>query len=175
MVVDATFIKLMDEVKQKKDLKIIFGATVKGTDGPKTDPNAIDWKDPVVRMFKYMQEAGYRVIDLMKRLDKDRSLSVDRGEFKMGLMVGIYILLDNEVKPSERGSFRSYSPYFPIKYVLWIFAKIALLRPFKQVATTCLRGALEKKIARQVALERHHGQKVVGLKLTGPTTEKKTT
>ena len=77
----------MRECQKKRSLTVIFGATVKGTEPPKTDPNAIDWRDPVVRMFKYMQDTGYRVIDLMKRLDKDRSLSVDRQEFKMGLMV----------------------------------------------------------------------------------------
>ena len=77
----------MREFQKKRSFTVIFGATVKGTEPPKTDPNAIDWRDPVVRMFKYMQDTGYRVIDLMKRLDKDRSLSVDRQEFKMGLMV----------------------------------------------------------------------------------------
>ena len=77
----------MDEIKKTKNLTVIFGATVKGAEPPKTDPNALDWRDPVIRMFKFMQDAGYRVIDLMKRLDKDRSLSVDREEFKQGLMV----------------------------------------------------------------------------------------
>ena len=84
----------MEEIKKTRNFSVIFGATVKGTEPPKTDPNALDWRDPVIRMFKFMQDAGYRVIDLMKRLDKDRSLSVDREEFKQGLMVSrIYVIL----------------------------------------------------------------------------------
>lgn len=83
------FLEKWDEIKRKRPvpLRIIFGAVVKATDAPTNDPNAIDWRDPVTRMFKFMQDEGYRVIDLLKKLDKDRSFSVDRQEFKLGLMV----------------------------------------------------------------------------------------
>jgi hypothetical protein len=88
--VRSDFLEKWDEIKRKRDipLRIMFGAVVRSTDAPAKDPNALDWRDPVVRMFKYMQDQGYRVIDLLKRLDKDRSFSVDRQEFKLGLMVG---------------------------------------------------------------------------------------
>ncbi|KAL4229923.1 Leucine Rich repeat [Mactra antiquata] len=88
VVVRTDFLEKWDEIKRKREmpLRIIFGAVVKSTNIPMKDPNGIDWRDPVVRMFKYMQDQGYRVIDLLKRLDKDRSFSVDRQEFKNGLM-----------------------------------------------------------------------------------------
>ena len=83
------FLQKWDELRNKRaaPLRIIFGTVVKSQDIPPKDPNAIDWQDPITRMFKYMQDQGYRVIDLLKKLDKDRSLSVDRDEFKRGLMV----------------------------------------------------------------------------------------
>ena len=87
VVVTDDFLTAMMDMRQRRSIKVIYGATVRGKELAKTDPNSIDWRDPVVRMFKYMQETGYRVIDLMKRLDKDRSLSVDRNEFKKGLTV----------------------------------------------------------------------------------------
>ncbi|XP_053399163.1 leucine-rich repeat-containing protein 74B-like isoform X2 [Mercenaria mercenaria] len=88
IVVRSDFLEKWDEIKRKRaiPLRIMFGAVVRSTDAPTKDPNAIDWRDPVMRMFKYMQDQGYRVIDLLKRLDKDRSFSVDRQEFKLGLM-----------------------------------------------------------------------------------------
>ncbi|XP_060565675.1 leucine-rich repeat-containing protein 74A-like isoform X2 [Ruditapes philippinarum] len=88
IVVRSDFLEKWDEIKRKREipLRIMFGAVVRSTDAPAKDPNALDWRDPVVRMFKYMQDQGYRVIDLLKRLDKDRSFSVDRQEFKLGLM-----------------------------------------------------------------------------------------
>lgn len=87
VVVRTDFIQLWDEIKAKRSLplRIQYGAVVKSTTTSKGDLNIIDWRDPVMRMFKYMHDKGYRVIDLLKRLDRDRSLTVDRLEFKQGL------------------------------------------------------------------------------------------
>lgn len=94
IVVRTDFLEKWDEIKRKREipLRVMFGAVVKSITAPVADPNGIDWRDPVVRMFKYMQDQGYRVIDLLKRLDKDRSFSVDRQEFKLGLMVIFFCL-----------------------------------------------------------------------------------
>ena len=45
--------------------------------------------DGVFELFKYMHDNNYRVIDLMKWLDKDNSMSVSRSEFKHGMIVRI--------------------------------------------------------------------------------------
>jgi len=88
-VVRTDFLTTWDEIKTKRSLPlhIIFGSIVRGTEAPVKDPNALDWRDPVVRLFKYMHDNGYRVIDMLKSLDKDGSLSVDRQEFKRGFLV----------------------------------------------------------------------------------------
>jgi predicted GNAT superfamily acetyltransferase len=65
----------------------MFGPVMQAKAAPEKEDEVIDWRDPVMRMFKFMHDKGYRVIDLLKRLDKDRSMSVDRQEFKMGLVV----------------------------------------------------------------------------------------
>ncbi|XP_052282599.1 leucine-rich repeat-containing protein 74B-like isoform X1 [Dreissena polymorpha] len=88
IVVRTDFITAWDEIKRKRalPLRILFGAVVKSGTEPAKDPNAINWRDPVTRMFKFMHDQGYRVIDLLKKWDKDGSFSVDRHEFKKGFM-----------------------------------------------------------------------------------------
>ena len=44
-------------------------------------------QDPVQALYEYMNEKAYRVIDLFKRFDADRSMSVTREEFAKGLIV----------------------------------------------------------------------------------------
>ncbi|XP_053400824.1 leucine-rich repeat-containing protein 74B-like [Mercenaria mercenaria] len=88
IVVRSEFLDKWDEVKRTRQLplRIVFGPVMQSTAPPIIDEEVIDWRDPVMRMFKFMHDKGYRIIDLLKRLDKDRSLSVDRQEFKMGLV-----------------------------------------------------------------------------------------
>ncbi|KAL4230503.1 Leucine-rich repeat-containing protein 74A [Mactra antiquata] len=88
VVVRTDFVEKLKKIQETRvhPLRIEHGAVVKGAQAPTVDPNGIDWRDPVMRMYKFMQDKGYRVIDLLKRLDKDRSLSVDREEFKAGLI-----------------------------------------------------------------------------------------
>ena len=86
------FLDKWDEIKRKRGLplRIMFGPVMQSKAAPEKEDEVIDWRDPVMRMFKFMHDKGYRVIDLLKRLDKDRSMSVDRTEFKMGLVVNIH-------------------------------------------------------------------------------------
>ncbi|KAL3878527.1 hypothetical protein ACJMK2_030867 [Sinanodonta woodiana] len=86
IVVSLEFIQLWEQIKLHKKLRIIHGAVIRGKQPEKPDPDAIDWRDPVMRMYHFMHQEGYRVVDLLKKLDKDRSLSVDRQEFKLGLI-----------------------------------------------------------------------------------------
>ena len=51
-------------------------------------------QDPVQALYEYMSEKAYRVIDLFKRFDADRSMSVTREEFAKGLIVsGVTVLV----------------------------------------------------------------------------------
>ena len=44
-------------------------------------------RDPYGKLRKYCKEAGYRLIDLFKDLDKDGSMSVSKEELTYGLKV----------------------------------------------------------------------------------------
>ncbi|KAK3593533.1 hypothetical protein CHS0354_018611 [Potamilus streckersoni] len=86
VVVSLEFLQLWEKIRLLRKLKITHGAVIQGKQPEKQDPYAIDWRDPVMRMYNFMHQEGYRVVDLLKKLDKDRSLSVDRQEFKLGLI-----------------------------------------------------------------------------------------
>ncbi|XP_052792938.1 leucine-rich repeat-containing protein 74B-like isoform X2 [Mya arenaria] len=103
IVVRTDFIKEWDEIKSKRPipLRIMFGAIVKSVTAPAKDPDALDWRDPVVRMFKFMHDEGYRVIDLLKKWDKDGNFSVDREEFKRGFQE-IKADIDNQTKEKQK-------------------------------------------------------------------------
>ncbi|KAL5008535.1 hypothetical protein ScPMuIL_014116 [Solemya velum] len=45
------------------------------------DPLAAFKRDPMTKLKKYVSEAGYRIIDLFKDMDKDGNMSITRDEF----------------------------------------------------------------------------------------------
>lgn len=68
----------------------MYGHVIKRENGRGRKGDGIDGNlDAVYELYKYMSEHNYRVIDLMKWLDKDGSMSVSREEFKRGMMVSI--------------------------------------------------------------------------------------
>lgn len=68
----------------------MYGHVIKRENGRGRKGDGIDGNlDAVYELYKYMSEHNYRVIDLMKWLDKDGSMSVSRDEFKRGMMVSI--------------------------------------------------------------------------------------
>jgi hypothetical protein len=44
----------------------------------------------VQALYEFMSDKGYRVIDLFKRFDTDRSMSLTKDEFTKGLQVRFY-------------------------------------------------------------------------------------
>lgn len=68
----------------------MYGYVIKWENGCGCKGDGIDGNlDVVYELYKYMSEYNYWVIDLMKWLDKDGSMSVSREEFKWGMMVSI--------------------------------------------------------------------------------------
>jgi len=94
--VDEDFLTLVDDIQGKQPFFVGYGNVIKRYDSKRGNVEGIDGNmDAVVELFKYMQENNYRVIDLMKWLDKDNSMSVSRAEFKQGMIVRI-INISNE-------------------------------------------------------------------------------
>lgn len=88
--VDEEFLTLLDDIQSTKSLEVVYGHVIKRENGRGRKGDGIDGNlDAVYELYKYMSEHNYRVIDLMKWLDKDGSMSVSREEFKRGMMVSI--------------------------------------------------------------------------------------
>ncbi|KAL5013013.1 hypothetical protein ScPMuIL_011564 [Solemya velum] len=85
--VDGQFIALLREICKHRFLHVSHGPVMRTNQLTEPEDDGLDISaDPVIVLFKFMNESGYRVIDLMKRFDRDSSMSVDRKEFKQGLM-----------------------------------------------------------------------------------------
>lgn len=88
--VNEAFITILDDIQMTRKIDVLFGHTLRHGTLTKRDADAIDYNmNAVDELFKYMYDNNYRVIDLMKWLDKDNSMSVSRSEFKQGMKVNI--------------------------------------------------------------------------------------
>nr|KAG5711601.1 hypothetical protein BaRGS_016783 [Batillaria attramentaria] len=87
VVVDEEFMNALDELKKKRFIICKTGRVIrKGQSMVKEGEKISAFQDPVSALYEYMSEKAYRVIDLFKRFDADRSLSVTREEFAKGLI-----------------------------------------------------------------------------------------
>ncbi|KAL8598743.1 hypothetical protein ACOMHN_033307 [Nucella lapillus] len=87
IVVEEEFQTLLDETKKTRLLFCKTGPVIKkGQTLVKEGDKISSFMDPVQALYEYMSEKAYRVIDLFKRFDADRSLSVTREEFAKGLI-----------------------------------------------------------------------------------------
>lgn len=53
----------------------------------KYDPWAAHQNDPMTKLKEWLDQAGYRLVDLLLTFDKDGSLSLDLQELKHGIKV----------------------------------------------------------------------------------------
>ncbi|XP_076468388.1 uncharacterized protein LOC143299144 [Babylonia areolata] len=87
VVVEEEFVTLLEETKKRRLLVCKTGPIIKkGQTMAKEGDKISSFMDPVQALYQYMSEKAYRVIDLFKRFDADRSMSVTREEFCKGLI-----------------------------------------------------------------------------------------
>ena len=85
---DENFLTLLDDLQSTKTLNVVYGQVIKRDNARDRKGDGIDGNlDATYELYKYMNEHNYRVIALMKWLDKDGSMSVSREEFKRGMIV----------------------------------------------------------------------------------------
>ncbi|OWF48961.1 hypothetical protein KP79_PYT12430 [Mizuhopecten yessoensis] len=96
--VDEEFYSMADEMQAKGSFEVAHGPVIKRRDAKTNSAEAIDGNmDAVCELFKYMSDNNYRVIDLMKWLDKDNSMSVSRDEFKKGMITAEVPLTEHQL------------------------------------------------------------------------------
>ena len=81
-----------DRKAEEKEIRIIYGGIL--SDAPRVKKGGDDedaeerlMKDPMHKLKKYVEDAGYRMIDLLKSFDKDQSFTISFEELKEGVNV----------------------------------------------------------------------------------------
>ncbi|KAK3762608.1 hypothetical protein RRG08_020686 [Elysia crispata] len=87
IVIEEEFTRLLEDVRKDRLLLVKHGPVIKKGASVVKEGDAISgFMDPVLALYDYMSQKGYRVIDLFKRFDKDQSMTLTRDEFYTGLV-----------------------------------------------------------------------------------------
>ncbi|XP_064609174.1 leucine-rich repeat-containing protein 74A-like [Liolophura sinensis] len=84
--VDQRFLSALKDLQTQRPVKVTHGHIVSGLDPQMSlGPEVMNTDDPLLLLFEYTKGRNLRLIDLFKSLDKDKSETITRGEFRNGL------------------------------------------------------------------------------------------
>ncbi|KAL5008063.1 hypothetical protein ScPMuIL_013644 [Solemya velum] len=80
------FHELQYQLESERIFKVTHGCSIRSqNEREPEDPLDAFKRDPMSKLKQYVAEAGYRLIDLFKDMDKDGSMSVSKDEFVKGI------------------------------------------------------------------------------------------
>ncbi|CAG2254313.1 unnamed protein product [Mytilus edulis] len=86
ILVDDSFMKLLIEVKEKRNIRVKHGVVLRHDEITKgVHTSVLDTDDPMTILFEYMKQKNLRLIDLLHNLDRDHSDTLTRDEFQRGM------------------------------------------------------------------------------------------
>ncbi|XP_033736019.1 leucine-rich repeat-containing protein 74A-like [Pecten maximus] len=100
LMIRKNFKDLCDRLREDRPIKIKFGGVL--SDQPRAkkkedDPLTKLLNDPLNKLKRFVEEAGYRMIDLLKQFDTDNSWSISLEELKEGVRKTGIDLSDPEI------------------------------------------------------------------------------
>lgn len=97
--VSADFKKLQDKLQSERPLRIRHAGVMLESQHKEVEVEVDPWeafkRDPMTKLKEWVEQAGYRLIDLLRRFDKNGSLSISREEFVHGIK-GTHIQITDE-------------------------------------------------------------------------------
>ena len=84
------FVDLQEKLESKRNIQIIYGGVMQEIPTlteEYVDPLEAFKKDPFTKFKQWVENAGYRLIDVLRHFDKDNSLTISRQEFTTGIEV----------------------------------------------------------------------------------------
>ena len=85
---------LADSLLDERQVEVLYGGVlvdVTSFKKPNQDLWAAHVNDPMTKLKEWLDQAGYRLVDLLLTFDKDGSLSLDLQELKHGIKVSMDI------------------------------------------------------------------------------------
>ena len=122
-MVKTDFKKLSDVLNEEREITILYGGVLLDVTrfrNANYDPWAKHVNDPMTKLKEWLDQAGYRLVDLLLTFDKDKSLTLDLRELKEGIHVS-HISLQS--KPMLRTCSYVILRKVCLAFSIWIIVK----------------------------------------------------
>ena len=90
-MVRRSFQALEQELREDRKLVTVYGGvlveTTSFSSNRRRNPETLLMSDPMTKLREYVEQAGYRMIDLLKTFDRDNNWQISREELALGVKV----------------------------------------------------------------------------------------
>ncbi|KAK7103915.1 leucine-rich repeat-containing protein 74A-like isoform X2 [Littorina saxatilis] len=93
------FKERQDKLEAERPLRVHHGGVLPDTKAREIcmDPVEVFKRDPMTKLKEWVEQAGYRLIDLLRHFDKDQSMSISREEFVNGIKSARIEITDDQI------------------------------------------------------------------------------